>query len=32
MPDGSVLDAVPLDAIPVPVVNRGTFQFLEAFA
>ena len=32
LPDGRVMDAVPLDAVPVPAMARGTFQLLEAFA
>ena len=32
LPDGRVLDAVPLDSIPVPGMTRGMFELLEAFA
>lgn len=32
LPDGRVLDAVPLDAVPVPTIRTGSFQLLEAFA
>ena len=32
LPDGRVLDAVPLDAIPAPGMTRGMFELLEAFA
>lgn len=32
LPDGRVLDAVPLDAVPVPTMRMGSFQLLEAFA
>lgn len=32
MPDGRILDAIPLDVVPVPVMNRCSFQLLEAFA
>ena len=31
LPDGRVTDAVPLDAVPVPTMNRN-FELLEAFA
>lgn len=32
LPDGRVLDAVPLDSVPVPVMAKGTFELLAAFA
>ena len=32
MPDGRILDAVPLDAVPVPTMRKGTFELLAAFA
>ena len=32
LPDGRILDAVPLDAVPVPTMRIGSFQLLEAFA
>lgn len=32
LPDGRVLDAVPLDAMPVPGMTRGMFELLETFA
>ena len=32
LPDGRVLDAVPLDAITVPGMTRGMFELLETFA
>ncbi len=31
LPDGRVTDAVPLDAVPVHGISRGTFELLEAF-
>lgn len=32
LPDGGVMDAVPLDAVPVHAISRGAFELLEAFA
>ena len=32
LPDGRVVDAVPLDAVPVHGISRGAFELLEAFA
>lgn len=32
LPDGRVMDAVPLDVVPVPAMARGAFQLLEVFA
>lgn len=32
LPDGRLLDAIPLDAVPVVGISRGSFQLLEAFA
>lgn len=32
LPDGRVMEAIPVDSIPVPVMARGTFELLAAFA
>ena len=32
LPSGEVLDALPLEAVPVPVMRAGSFQLMEAFA
>ena len=32
LPDGRVLDAIPLDAAPVHGISRGAFELLETFA
>lgn len=32
LPDGRVMDAVPLDVVPVHGISRGALELLEAFA